>query len=97
MTISMWNTRPGWNGLNKSESFITVIIKVNPIQNGFFQGSQKPRYGRGDTKQLMLVLEKWHLEGGFENVWKIVKLGTSSIKFHWRQQLLSEISKVADI
>ena len=97
MTISMWNTRPGWNGLNKSESFITVIINVNPIQNGLLQGSQKLRYGRRDTKKLMLVLEKWHLEGGFENIWKILKLGTSSIKFHWRQQLLSEISKVADI
>ena len=30
----MWNATLGWNGLNKSESFVTVILKVNPIQIG---------------------------------------------------------------
>ena len=34
MIISMWNTILGWNGLNKSKSFMTVIIKANPIQIG---------------------------------------------------------------
>ena len=33
------NTGLKW--LNKSESFMAVIIKVNPIQIGPFQGSRK--------------------------------------------------------
>ena len=45
MTASMGNTTLGRNGLNKSESIMTVIIKVNPIQTGPFQGSQKLRVG----------------------------------------------------
>ena len=40
---------------------------------------------------------KWDLERGFENIWKILKLSTSSITFYWYQQLLSKISKVANI
>ena len=28
----MWNTTPGRNGLNKSKSFVAVILKVNPSQ-----------------------------------------------------------------
>ena len=35
----------------------------------------------------MLVLEEWDLEKEFENAWKKLKLSTSSIKLHWRQQL----------
>ena len=31
MTVSMWNTILDWNRLNKRESFMTVIIKVNPM------------------------------------------------------------------
>ena len=47
ITVSVWNTTLGWNRLNKSESFMTVIIvKANPIQIGQFQGSQKLRVGR---------------------------------------------------
>ena len=64
MTVSMWNRTLDWNGLNKSESFMAVIIKVNPIQIVPFQGSQKKLKS-------------------FENGWKILKLRTSSIKFHW--------------
>ena len=51
----------------------------------------------GGTDIFMLVLGKWDLEGGFENIWKILKLSTSSITFYWYQQLLSKISKVANI
>ena len=39
------------------------------------------RAGRG-YKKLMLVLEKRNLEGGFENIWKLLQLSTNSIKFH---------------
>ena len=76
-----------------------VIIKVNPIQNAPCQGSETLKVGRGCRKAYVdvIVLEKLHLEREFQNVWKILKLSTSSIKFHWRQQLLSEISKVVDI
>ena len=49
------------------------------------------------TKKFMLVLKKWDFERGFENVWKVLKVSTSSIKFHCRQQLILEISKVTDI
>ena len=49
------------------------------------------------TKKLMLVLKKWDFERGFENVWKVLIVSTSSIKFHCRQQLILEISKVTDI
>ena len=38
---------------------MTVIIKANPIQIGPFHGPQKLRIGRGRTKKLILVLEKW--------------------------------------
>ena len=40
-TVSMGNTTLGWNGLNKSKSFMTVIIKVNPIQIGLSRGLSK--------------------------------------------------------
>ena len=85
MIVSMWNGTLGWNWLNKSESVMTVNIKVNPIQIGPFQGSQELRVGKGGTKKLMLVLEKWNLERGCKYVWKTVKLSTSSIKFYLRQ------------
>ena len=90
MTASMWNSTLDCNELNKRESFMTGIIKVNPIQVRHFQASQKLRVGRGHTKKLMLVLEKWNLEKGFKSVWK----STSSVKFYLPQQLLLEISKV---
>ena len=96
MTSSVWNTTLDWNGLNKSESFTAVIIKVNPISLDFFRVLKKSVLG-GCTKTLMLVLKQWDLEIAFENVWKVLKVSTSSIKFHWRQQLILEISKVTDI
>ena len=52
MTVSMWNTALGRNGLNKSESFITVLVKANPIQIGPFHGSQKLMVGRRRTRSL---------------------------------------------
>ena len=33
MIVAIWNTTLGWNGLNKRESIMKVIIKVNPIQD----------------------------------------------------------------
>ena len=53
----MWNTTLGWNGLNKSKSIVTVIIKVNSIQIGPFEGSWKLRYGRGYKKFYVGVIE----------------------------------------
>ena len=47
MTVSMWNTALGWNGLNKRESLMTLITKVNLIQIGPFQGFQNLRVGSG--------------------------------------------------
>ena len=96
MAISMWNTTLDWNGLSKSESFVAVIIKVNPISLDFFRVLKKSVLG-GCTKKFLLVLKKWDLEIPFENVWKKLKVSTSSIKLHWRQQLILEISKVTDI
>ena len=49
-TVSMWNTTLGWNGLNKRESFMAVITKVNPIHIRPFQGSQA--LGGGVQKSL---------------------------------------------
>ena len=40
MTVSVWNTTPGWHELNKSKSFMTVIIKANPIQIELFLGTR---------------------------------------------------------
>ena len=76
-----------------------VIIKVNPIQNGPCQGSHTLKVRRGCRKAYVgvIVLDKLHLERGFENVCKILKFNTSSVKFHGRQQLLLKISKVVDI
>ena len=106
INVSMWNTILGWNGLNKSKSIMTVIIKFNTVQIGVFQCSQKLRVGRGYKKVYVGVREmtlgkslknlswkRWKLE----NVLKLLKLSTNSIKFHWRQQLLSEVSKVTNI
>ena len=44
--------------MNKSELFVTIIIKANPIQFGPFLGSQKLRSVTGRKKKLMVVLEK---------------------------------------
>ena len=57
MTVSMWNKTLGWYGLSKSESFMRVIIKVNPLQIGPLQGSQKLRIGRGFKKANVGVRE----------------------------------------
>ena len=79
----MWNTAIGWNGLNKSESFMTVIFKVNLIQTGLSKGLSK----RNETwKKGLKTFQR-----------KILKLSISLIKFQWRQQLLLDISKVTDI
>ena len=67
MTVSMWNTALGWNGLNKSESLMTLITKVNLIQIGPFQAFKTSGLGAA-TKNVMLVLEKWDLERELENV-----------------------------
>ena len=76
---------------------MTVILKVNPNQIGLSNGLSKAHTSEGATKKLFLALEKWNLEREFKNVWKMQKLSISLIKFHWRQQLLSGISKVTDI
>ena len=57
ITVSMWNTTLGWNGLNRSKSFMTIIIKINPIQIGNFQGFQKVRVGRGYKEAYVGVRE----------------------------------------
>ena len=68
-----------------------VILKVNPIQTGL----PKARGWEGTYKKAYTLT--WNLEKEFKSASKILKLYTSSIKFHWRQQLLSDISKVTDI
>ena len=73
MNVSMWNTILGWNGWNKSESYMAVIIKVNPIHIGSFQGSQKIRVGRGyekayvDVREIRLGNKVW-------KKWKSIKI-----------------------
>ena len=47
----MWNTTLAWNGLNKSETFITVIIKVNFIQIGLIKGLSKAQGWEGVLKK----------------------------------------------
>ena len=39
----MLNTTLAWNGLNKSESFMIMILKVNPIQIGLSKGLLKAK------------------------------------------------------
>ena len=54
----MWNTTLGWNGLHKSESFMTVFVKVSPIQIGPFQDlSSKVQGWEGDKKAYVGVRE----------------------------------------
>ena len=94
ITVSMWNATLDWNGLRKSESFMTVIIKVNLIQIGPFQDSKAQ-----GTKKAYLLIGVREMRLG-KRVWKrlrILKLSTSWIKFHWSQQLILHISKVTDI
>ena len=75
-----------------------IIIKANAIQIGPFLKSERLTFELEEgTKNFILVLDKWDLERWFENVWKIIKLRTNSIKFHWHLQLLMETSKVTDI
>ena len=76
---------------------MTVNLKVNPNQFGLSNGLSKAQTSEGATKKLFLASEKWNLEREFKNVRKMLKLSISLIKFHWRQQLLSGISKVIDI
>ena len=96
----MWNITLGWNGLNKSKPIMTVIIKVHTIQIGTFQGSQKLRVGTG-YKKVYVGVREIRLGKSLKNVsWKRFKnskIDDYSMKFHWRQQLLLEISKVTDI
>ena len=70
---------------------MTVITKVNPIQTRPFQGSRKL------TVESFMVVPKKLYGGVRENIWNILKLSTSSVKFYWRQQLLSGISQVTEI
>ena len=73
---------------------MTVIIEINPIQIAPFQNFQKLRVGSGYKKAYDDVIA---MRRG-KRVWKRLKntkMSTSSIKFLWRQQLSSEISKVA--
>ena len=94
MTVSMWNTTLGWNGLNKSESIMAVIVKVNLIQIGPFKSFQKLRVGNGYKKDYFGV-RKMRIG---KRVWKrLENIKIEHLLFHWRQQLSSEISKVTNI
>ena len=65
----MWSTALGWNGLNKSESLMTLIIKINPIQIGSFQGFQKLRVG-SSYKECNIGFREMRLG---KRVWKRLK------------------------
>ena len=58
LTVSMWNTTPSWNGLNKSESFMTVILKVNPIHIGLSKGFSKAQGWEGTYKKAYVGVSK---------------------------------------
>ena len=48
--------------LNKSESFMTVILKVNPIQIGLSKGLSKAQGWEGVYKRAYLGVREMNLE-----------------------------------
>ena len=62
MTVSMWTTRLGWNGLNKSESFMIVIIKVNSYSVWTFSGLSKAQSWEGVYKKVYVGVRETKLE-----------------------------------
>ena len=61
MTVSMWNTTPGWNGLNKRESFMTVIIKANTIHIWLSKGLSKAQGWEGAYKRVYVGVREMKL------------------------------------
>ena len=56
MTVSMlfllvWCCTPDWNMLNKSESFMAVIIQANAIEIGLSKGLSKAQGWEGAYKK----------------------------------------------
>ena len=82
--------------LNKGESFMTAILKVNPIQTELWKGLWKAQSWEGSYEKAYVGVREVKFGKRVSKRFKNTKIEHHFNQFHWRQQLLSGISKVTE-